>query len=514
VKTLLALVTFSRTCRVGDSAPPPGFRLARSMCAIGILGCVLAAGLLAADTDIRLPEAEKQADKARVLSLLRDHADPNARLADGDTALHWAAYQDDVETAQALLKAGADANAANRYGVTPLSLACTNGSAAMLELLIRAKADVNLALPEGETPLMTAARTGKVDAIRVLIKNGADLKAKETTHGQTALMWAAAEGNMAAVETLVEYGADLHAVSKGGFTAFLFAVREGRLDTAKAMLKAGVAVDEELQPPSKQAGMTAMNLAVANAHYELAAMLLDAGADPNAAKHGWTALHTVTWIRQPGYASNDPAPTGSGNMSSLDFVKKIAAKGANLNARMTKRTSVGLSSLNTKGATPFLLAARTGDAQLMRLLAKLGADPLLPNEDNTTPLMVAAGVGTRSPGEDAGTDAEVLEAVKVALELGNDPNAVDKNGETAMHGAAYKQVAPAAQYLLDHGAKIEDFNKKNSHGWTPLRIADGVHRGMNLRASPETAAVLRKAMAAAGVSTVVEPEENISGATK
>ena len=201
-------------------------------------------------------------------------------------------------------------------------------------------------------------------------------------------------------------------------------------------------------------------------------------------------------------------------MSSIEMIKKLVSKGADVNARMTKRTNVGLSSLNNVGATPFLLAARTGDAEMMRLLAKLGADPLIPNADNTTPLMVAAGVGTRSPGEDAGTDAEVLEAVKVAIELGNDVNAVDKNGETAMHGAAYKQVPAAAQYLLDHGAKVEVFNKKNSHGWTPLRIADGVHRGMNLRASPETAVVLRKAMAAAGVSTVVEPEEGISGATK
>ena len=256
-----------------------------------------------------------------------------------------------------------------------------------------------------------------------------------------------------------------------------------------------------------------MALAVANAHFELAAMLLEAGADPNAAGQGWTALHTITWIRHPGYASNDPAPEGSGNMSSLEFVKKIVAKGANVNAKMTKRTNVGLSSLNTSGATPFLLAARTGDAELMRLLAQLGADPLMPNADNTTPLMVAAGVGTRSPGEDAGTNAEVLEAVKVAIELGNDINAVDKRGETAMHGAAYKQVPEAAQYLLDHGAKIEVFNQKNSHGWTALRIAEGVHRGMNLRASPETAAVIRKAMSAAGVSTVVEPEQVISGAT-
>src|SRR6185369_11412298 len=170
--------------------------------------------------------------------------------------------------------------------------------------------------------------------------------------------------------------------------------------------------------------------------------------------------------------------------------------------------------LNSIGATPLLLAARTADAELMRLLASLGADPRLTNEDGTTPLMVAAGIGTQSPGEDPGTEPEVLEAVAVALELGNDVNAVDKNGETAMHGAAYKQVPSTAQYLLDHGAKIEVFNRKNTHGWTPLRIADGVHRGMNLRSSPETAAVLRKAMNAAGVSTVVDPEEGISGATK
>jgi uncharacterized protein len=420
---------------------------------------------------------------------------------------------DDLETAQSLVAAGADVNATNRFGVTPLSLACTNGNAAIVGLLLKAKADANLALPGGESPLMTAARTGKVDALKVLLINGADVKAKDAGHGQTALMWAAAEGNVAAVEMLIEFGADLHAVSSGGFTPLLFAVREGQAGVVKTLLKSGASVEETLQRPAKQAGTSAMNLAVANAHYELAAFLLDAGADPNAAGQGWTALHTVTWIRQPGYASNDPAPTGSGNMSSIDFVKKLVAKGANLNARMTKRTKVGLSSLNTKGATPFLLAARTGDAELMRLLAKLGADPLLPNDDDTTPLMVAAGVGTRSPGEDAGTDTEVLEAVKVAVELGNDVNAVDKNGETAMHGAAYKQVPAAAQYLLDHGAKIDAFNHKNSHGWTPLRIADGVHRGMNLRASPETAAVLRKAMTAAGVSTVVEPEENISGAT-
>jgi uncharacterized protein len=480
-----------------------------------IFGELLAASVLfAARTDSRLADAEKKPDKAEVRALLQQHLDVNAPAVDGDTALHWAAYWDDVETAGLLLQSGANVNAANRYGVTPLSLACTNGNAAMIELFLKAKADPSVALPGGETPLMTAARTGKVDALKALLVNGADVKAKDDERGQTALMWAAAEGNTAAVGTLIEFGADIHAVSKGGFTALMFAVREGKPDVVRVLLKAGADVNETLQKPSRQAGASAMALAVANAHFELAAMLLDAGADPNAAAQGWTVLHTITWIRQPGYASNDPAPTGSGNMSSMEFVKKIVAKGADLNAKMTRRSNVGLSSLNTMGATPFLLAARTGDAELMRLLAKLGADPLIPNAENTTPLMVAAGVGTRSPGEDAGTDAEVLEAVKAAIELGNDVNAVDKNGETAMHGAAYKQVPAAAQYLMEHGARIDVFNHKNSHGWTPLRIADGVHRGMNLRSSPETAAVLRKAMSAAGVSTVVDPEEGISGATK
>ena len=221
---------------------------------------------------------------------------------------------------------------------------------------------------------------------------------------------------------------------------------------------------------------------------------LDATYNPTNTRSQGYLPFTVAWYRKH---LSIPA-SDSGKVLRLDFDGVFRNSQVWLNG-----TCLGK---HLSGYTPF--------SYDITKLAKLGADPLLPNEDNTTPLMVAAGVGTRSPGEDAGTDAEVLEAVKVALELGNDPNAVDKNGETAMHGAAYKQVAPAAQYLLDHGAKIEDFNKKNSHGWTPLRIADGVHRGMNLRASPETAAVLRKAMAAAGVSTVVEPEENISGATK
>jgi ankyrin repeat protein len=131
----------------------------------------------------------------------------------------------------------------------------------------------------------------------------------------------------------------------------------------------------------------------------------------------------------------------------------------------------------------------------MRLLAGLGADPQLTNEDGTTTLMVAAGVGTQAPGEDPGTEPDVLEAVRVALELGNDLNAVDKNGETAMHGAAYKHVPTVVRFLATKGARVDVWNQPNKKGWTPLKIADGIQRGMNIVSSQPTAEAIRLVLA-------------------
>jgi ankyrin repeat protein len=458
-------------------------------------------------------DAAKVRDREQVRTLLQQKTDPSETTADGTTALHWAAHWDDVELASLLLKSGANVQAANRYGVAPLVLACANGSGRMVDLLLKAKADPNTTVGDGETVLMTASRTGNATAVKLLIAAGAKVNAQEGWRGQTPLMWAAAEGHSEAVQALIAAGAEINARSKAGFTPLLFAVREGRAEVVKILLKAGASPEEALA--TRRGGKTpALVLATTNAHFELAALLLDAGADPNGGGDGWTALHVISNVRRPGTGSNDPAPPGSGHLSSLELVRKLVAKGANVNLQTTRSRNIGLTSLNTKGATPFLLAARTGDAELMRLLAQLGADPRIPTADNTTPLMVAAGVGTRSPGEDAGTETEALEAVKVAFELGGDVNAVDNNGDTAMHGAAYKWFPSVVTFLALHGAKVDVWNRKNDHDWTPLRIAEGVHRGMNLRRSPETAEVLRKLMADAGVSTEVEPEKVISGATK
>ena len=454
-----------------------------------------------------LIDAVRANDVGAVRTLLDARADVNAVQPDGTTALHWAVERDAIEIVQLLIRAGANVKATNRYGATPLWLASLNGNAATIGVLLEAGADPSAASDEGETALMVAARTGKIDAVNLLLARGADPNVKEQWRGQTALMWAAAEGYAPVIETLVARGADVSARSNGGFTATLFAAREGRIAAVDALIKTGADMNDALPirkrapqnapPPPPDPGPNVFLLAAANAHYELAAWLLDRGANPNAAPQGFTALHQVSWVRKAGVAgSNNPAPQGSGTMDSLAFVRKLAAKGATLDTRVTKKPNMGVTTLNSIGATPFLLAARTADAPLMKLLAELGANPLLTNEDGSTPLMVAAGLGTNAPGEDPGTEPEVLDAVKVALDLGNDLNVVDKNGETAMHGAAYKHVPTVVHYLADKGARADVWNRPNGKGWTPLKIAEGVQRGMNIVSSPVTATAIRQVLAA------------------
>jgi uncharacterized protein len=465
------------------------------------------ASVIAAGSDAVVADAAEKMDRAAIRALLRQHANVNAPQVDGMTALHWATYQDDLETADLLIRAGANVKAANRYGVTALSLACTTGNGPLVELLLKAGADANAALPGGETPLMTAARVGSLAAVKSLLARGAAVDARDERRGQTALMWAAAEGHADVVQTLIELGADARLRLTSGFTPLLFAVREGRSSVVRALLKAGADVNEPIPMDRKRgyggrlppAGGSPLLLAVMNAHFQLAAELVDAGADPNANLTGYTVLHAITSVRKPGVGDNDPAPEGSGTMSSIELVKKLVAAGANVNAPMTRRANLANTRFNELGATPFMLAALTADAELLKTLAALGADTKLPNADNTTALMAAAGLATRSPGEDAGTEPEVLEALQVLLDLGADINAVDNNGETAMHAAAYKNLPRVVRFLASKGAKIDLWNKDNRFGWTPLAIAVGYRFG-NFKPSPDTEAAVREVMIAAGVT--------------
>jgi uncharacterized protein len=456
-----------------------------------------------------IADAAEQQDRSKIKALLQQRTDVNAPQPDGMTALLWAAYHDDRETADLLMRAGADVKAANRYGVTALSLACTNGNDALVSTLLKAGADPNGILPGGETPLMTAARTGAVAAVRALVSAGAVVDAKDERRGQTALMWAAAEGHAPVVQALIDAGADPRARVPSGLTPLLFAVREGRLDAVRVLLAAGADANEIIPMESSlrrrgyggrlpAAGMSALLLAVSNAHFELAAALLDAGADPNAAQTGYTVLHAITAVRRPGIGDNDPPPEGSGTRSSLDLVKKLAARGANVNAKMTRKVNLNNTRVHEIGATPFFLAALTADTDLMKALVDVGADPSLTNAEQSTPLMVAAGLATRSPGEDPGDEREVRDALQFLLDRGADINAADINGETAMHGAAYKNLPGAVKFLAAKGARIDGWNRENKFGWTPLAIAAGYRFG-NFKPSADTEAALREVMIAAGV---------------
>src|SRR5436190_8854328 len=472
------------------------------------LGMLLAASSLAAGAKSPLADAAEKADRPAIHTLLKQHADVNAPQVDGMTALHWAAYLDDVETAKLLLKASANAAATNRYGIPPLSLACVNGNIELVELLLAAGADPNTTLRGGETVLMTAARTGKAGPVKALLSRGAIVDAKER-RGQTALMWAAADGHVAVVELLLKAGADFRTpLGDSGFTTLFFAAREGRAEVVRALLKAGADVNEPMQPrktsgKGPRKGMSPLVIAVENGHFDLALALLEAGADPNDQRSGFTALHTLTWVRKPNRGDGDdgdPAPIGSGKLSSLQFVRKLVEHGADVNVQL-KNGKSGPGLYNKLGATPFLMAAGTADAAFMRLLVELGANPILVNVDNCTPLMTACGIGIGGAAADetAGTEPEVLEAAQLALDLGVDVNAVDANGETAMHGAAYKNLPRVVQFLADKGAKIEIWNRTNKYGWTPLMIAEG-HRPGNFKPSAETVAALHHVMMAAGVA--------------
>jgi ankyrin repeat protein len=464
-------------------------------------GLTLSAGLgvllaLAAPAS-ELIDAIKANDARAVSRLLAAGTSPTQLAeADGTTALHYAIERDDVGLVERLLESGADPAAANRYGVSPIYIAALNGNAAIVRLLLERGVDPETALPEGETALMTAARSGDVATIDALLAAGADVNAREAWKAQTALMWAAAENNAPAIRRLLEGGAERDAVSAGGeFTALLFAIRAGAIDATRALLEAGADVNATLQD-----GTSLLVLAVTNAHYELADVLLELGADPNAAAQGWTALHQIAWSRRWNMGFNLPGPAQTGNLDSLELARKLVARGADIDARQTAEPKDGnRNKLDRIGATPFLLAAKADDLPLMRVLLELGADPALTTAAGTTALMAAAGVGIWAPGENPGTHEEALAAVQLAYEVGGgDINAVNAEGDTALHGAVYRGGAiPVIEFLVARGAKLD---AANEFGWMPVTAADGLeYTPAVLKRYPEAAALLRRMMADQGL---------------
>ena len=452
--------------------------------------------LAAAAGSLQLVEAVRNGDPEAVRILLQNDVDVTARSGDGATALHWAVLREDTETAALLIRAGADVSAANDLGVTPLTLACTNRHAALVNMLLVASANPDATTSMGETALMTCARGGSADAVAALLDHGAtNVNESEASQGQTALMWAAAHRHADVVEVLIEHGADTHARSRvdhllvptnayasgyssrdtvemamGGFTPLLFAARHGDVDSARLLLGAGADVSETAAD-----GISVLVLAAHSGHTQLVAFLLDHGADVKAAEVGYTALHAAV-LR-----------------GDLEMITTLLAHGADPNARTTKGTRVPRDTTHwvlssyLAGATPFLLAAKYAEPEIMRVLSQHGADPLLATNDGTTPLMVAAGLTwgwNMEDRRDRAVPNEVVEAlheneartlnvVKLAWELGADRarridnsyvNAANDAGDTALHAATFKGFGAVVDFLVHLGG---DMSAKNKRGKPP-----------------------------------------------
>ncbi len=459
----------------------------RTIAFSSLLVAFLTSAIIIAATTEELINAVKGGNIEAARALLKQRVDVNAPQGDGATALHWAVQLDDPNTVEFLLRAGARADATNDTGVTPLYLACMNRNAVMVDKLLAAGANPNAALVKGETVLMMCARSGNASAVKALLLRGADVNAAEPVHSQTALMWAVAQRRPEVVEVLLEAGANVRArsraypqvvtgeetqragreelnytVLRGGSTPLLFAARSGDVESASLLLNAGADANEALPD-----GASALIVAAHSGNGAVGALLLERGADPNAAAVGYTPLHAAV-LR-----------------GDLPLVKALLKRGANPNRFITR----GTPSRRANGhqfellgpfvsATPYVLAAQYLEIEMMRALAAAGADTRRAKADGMTPLMLAVGmmsstaVDRRShrvlDGAKVEEESDVLPAVAAAIELGSDINAVNSQGETALHSAAAQGFSSVVLLLAEKGS---DLNVKNKRGQTPLAAA-------------------------------------------
>jgi ankyrin repeat protein len=481
-----------------------------------------------------------------VEALIKAGADPNEKLPLGRTPLMEAARTGNVDTIKVLLDRGADINAKETLrGTTPLMWAADEGHAPAIKLLIERGADIKArsALVErGRGPALgkssdprkqVAAQGAALAAGQASPPLGAGRAAATPPGGRGGGRGGRGGGAAGGAAGAVQPGADGtdqaadftddaaaaafgfggagrgRAVVKdgGALTPLVYAVRSNDLESVKVLLAAGADINQVTGY-----GWSPLLVATQNRYYKLGAYLLDHGANVNLANKGeWTPLYLATDNRN---IESGDYPVRKGDMDHLDYIKLLIDKGANVNARLKDstetRTVFTNQWLDENGATAFLRASQSGDVALMKLLLAHGADPKIDTVLHVTALQVAAGIGWVEGITYEWSTEQTIEAVKLLLDLGLDPNAQADTGRVALHGAAHKGATAVVQLLVDHGAKlnVRDYGNTDNRGgklavhtWEPVDYADGLVR-VGVQSAiphPETGLLLRKLMTAAGL---------------
>ena len=295
----------------------------------------------------------------------------------------------------------------------------------------------------------------------------------------------------------------------GGLTPLVFAAREGDIESAKLLIAAKADVNQ-----TTEYGWTPLLTAVNNRNYQLAKLLLDNGANPNLAnKGGWTPLYLATDNRN---IEGGDYPVPKADLDHLALITLLLEKGADPNARVKDntltRTIFTMQWFYENGATAFIRASQSSDTALMKLLLDYKADPKAVTAQGDNALTASAGIGWVDGVTYERSAKENLEAVRMLLDLGLDPNSANQEGRTPLMGAALKGRPDVIQLLVDRGAKLEtrDRGSRDTHipgatiaglTWEALDYAEGLVRvGVQSAVErPEAAALIRKLMAERGM---------------